>query len=140
MQGRNVSFITLPIQTMYTCIVNTIYHALHCQYRITFSGLSIQNLMDWTVNTRSQCLIHYLVYNINIYSQYNISWLALQIQYHILWTVNTKYYRLGCQYKVSTSHSLHGLYKLYIYQILYRMSHTANTISEDCHYSISFSV
>ena len=96
MHGRNVSFITLSIQSMDSqynisrlplsiqhhiqwtvntkshgldcqckvemsqslhcqynqCIVNTIYHALHFQYYITFSGLLIQNLMDWNVNAR----------------------------------------------------------------------------------------
>ena len=96
MQGRNVSYITLSIQSIYSqynisrlalsiqydiqwtvnakshgldcqckvemshslhyqynqLIVNTTYHALHCQYNMTFSGLLIQNLMYWTANAR----------------------------------------------------------------------------------------
>ena len=44
MQGRNVSFITLPIQSM------------HSQYNISCLALSIRYDIQWTVNTKSHGL------------------------------------------------------------------------------------
>ena len=90
-------------------IVKTTYHAAHCQYYITFSGLLIQNLMDWTVNEgRNVSFITLSIQSMN--SQYNISRFALSIQYYIQWTVNTISHGLDCQCKVEMSHTLHCQY------------------------------